>query len=62
VFVNASWHSGGFLHVEAKAWSSAEVDSALSNNLRPVSRVSKDPGSSSETEKEQQINPEVLKQ
>lgn len=33
VFVNASWHSGGFLHVEAKAWSSAEVDMALSNNL-----------------------------
>lgn len=33
VFVKASWHSGGFLHVEAKAWSSAEVDIALSNSL-----------------------------
>lgn len=33
VFVKASWHSGGFLHVEAKAWSSAEVDMALSNSL-----------------------------
>lgn len=49
VFVKASWHSGGFLHVEAKAWSSAEVDIALSNSLWPVSKDSEDPG-------KQQIN------
>lgn len=50
VFVKASWHSGGFLHVEAKAWSSAEVDMALSNNIWPVSKDSEDPG------KQQMIN------
>lgn len=33
VFVKASWHSGGFLHVEAKAWRSAEVAMALSSNI-----------------------------
>lgn len=50
VFVKASWHSGGFLHVEAKAWSSAEVDMALSNNTWAVSKDSGEP------EKQQTIN------
>lgn len=36
VFVKASWHSGGALQVEAKAWSSAEVDAALSSSFGPV--------------------------
>lgn len=44
VLVKASWHSGGLLLVEANAWSSAEVDMALSNNLWPVSNESRAPG------------------
>lgn len=43
VFVKASWHSGGALQVEAKAWSSAEVDAALSSSFGPVREESEDP-------------------
>lgn len=43
VLVNASWYSGGLLHVDANACSSAEVAMAWSNNLWPVSKQSEDP-------------------
>ena len=33
VLVQASWLCGGFLCVEAKAWSSAAVETAVSSNL-----------------------------
>lgn len=43
VLVKASRHSGGLLHVEAKAWSSAEVVLVLSNNVRPFETERLDP-------------------
>lgn len=43
VFVKASWHSGGSLHVEANAWSSAEVDAAVCRSVAPVRTEPADP-------------------
>lgn len=60
VLVNASWNSGGLLHVDANAWSSAEVAMAWSNNLWPVSKQSEDPVGRKTSQQDWKITCKVL--